>query len=87
MIRLDEFEERKDSSSFNDFQRFLLPIFKDFSKTYKSNQLSKNCKCKQHFHPIISPVKDLHSNLKTFKDFKDRYEPETDASSVKTNNL
>jgi hypothetical protein len=54
MIRLDEFEERKDSSSFNDFQRFLLPIFKDFSKTYKSNQLSKNCKCKQHFHPIIS---------------------------------
>ena len=23
---------------------FLLPIFKDFSKTFKSNQLSKNCK-------------------------------------------
>jgi hypothetical protein len=24
-------------------QRFFLPIFKDFSKTFESNQLSKNC--------------------------------------------
>jgi hypothetical protein len=28
---------------------FFLPIFKDFSKTFESNQLSKNCECKQHF--------------------------------------
>jgi hypothetical protein len=27
---------------FKDFQRLFLPIFKDFSKTFESNQLSKN---------------------------------------------
>jgi hypothetical protein len=28
---------------FKDFQRFFLPIVKDFSKTFESNQVSKNC--------------------------------------------
>ena len=121
---------------------FFLPVFKDFSKTVESNQLSKNCECKHHFHPVISPVKshpeirlfvnicenlasinqsfllarksynqfltkefkdfnlikyflcfftqlkDLHSNLRTFKDFKDRYEPcEMNKSWVNVPNL
>jgi hypothetical protein len=39
-----------------DIQRFFLPIFKDFSKTFESNQLSKNCECKHHFFPVISPA-------------------------------
>ena len=105
------------------FSAYCQRLFKDF----ESNQLSKNCECKHHFYPVISPVKshpkmhlfvdicenllqsiillarksynqiltkefkdffrlsslfhtdfsktlkDLNSNLKTFKDFKDRY--------------
>jgi hypothetical protein len=47
-----------------DFQRFFLPNFKDFSKTFGSNlQLSKNCECKHHFYPAISPVKS-HPTVK-----------------------
>jgi hypothetical protein len=42
---------------FKNFQRLFLSIFKDFSKrTFESNQLSKNCECKQHFYPVISQI-------------------------------
>jgi hypothetical protein len=32
-----------DSKIFKDFQIFFLPNFRDFSKTFESNQLLKNC--------------------------------------------
>jgi hypothetical protein len=39
-------------------------FFKDFSKNFESNQLSKNCECKHHFCPVISPAT---SHLKKLK--------------------
>jgi hypothetical protein len=48
-------------------QRFFLPIFEDFSKTFESNQLSKNCECKHHFYPVINPVKS-HPKMRLFVD-------------------
>jgi hypothetical protein len=48
-------------------QRLFLPIVKDVSKTFESNQLSKNCVYKHHFYQVISPVKS-HPKMHPFVD-------------------
>jgi hypothetical protein len=64
--RVRSLQDQKNSKTFK-FQRFFLPIFKDFSKTFESNRLSKNCECKHHFYPVISPVKS-HPKMHLFVD-------------------
>jgi hypothetical protein len=64
-IRVRSLQDQKNSKTF---KRFFLPIFRDLSKTCESNQLSKNCECKHHFYPVISPVKS-HPKMRLFVDF------------------
>jgi hypothetical protein len=48
-------------------QKKIKDFFCLFSKTFESKQLSKNCECKQHFYPVISPVKS-HPKMRLFVD-------------------
>ena len=58
--RVRSLQDQKYSKAFKDF--FCL-----FSKTFEGNQLSKNCECKHHFYPVISPVKS-HPKMRIFVD-------------------